>query len=155
MTKNVLDYLCKCSGWLTNLFNIHLDAVSMSQHKLCDEIQEELTSFRDTVAEISQGINGRIGNNKLKEIKSSASQLEILLNDILKETLAFYKKLDGDDNIGLRSETESFIGKIYRFLYLNDVCLKKQATEIKENKNNIHNIVNECIHSYIKNIING
>ena len=152
MTKNVLDYLCKCTGWLTALQNIHWDANSMSQHKLCDDIKEDLDEFRDTVAEIEQGINGHIDLNDLKPVQYEISDLENFIKDVISDTLEFYKNLEGDDYIGIRSECESFMGQFQKYIYLNSFCKKKDINEMKKK---FRPIVSETIKKYLNKKLIG
>ena len=148
MSKNVLEYLCKCSGWLVALTNLHWDAHNMSQHKLCDDISDSLSSFRDKIAEIEQGISGNIELNQLKADEYEITDLEKFIKDVLRDTTSFYKKLDGDENIGLRSVCESFIGDFQQFIYLNRFCIKKDLNEME---NKLNNIIKEEINKLIKN----
>lgn len=146
MTKNVLDYLQKCTGWLTAIQNIHWDANSMSQHKLCDDIKKDFDEFRDIVAEIEQGIDGNIELNDLKPIQYEISDLDKLLKDAKNDTLSFYKNLNGDDYIGLRSECESFLGKLQKYVYLNAFCKKK---DINEAKKRFEPIISETVKNFL------
>ena len=136
MTKNTIDYLCKCNGWLIAITNIHWDALSMSQHKLCDDISDRVKSFHDKIAEIEQGFEGRLPLNKLKATEYTIKDLETLIKDIIDDTTSYYKNLEGDKCIGLRSECESFIGDMQQFNYLNDVCLHKGIESSEESSEN-------------------
>lgn len=152
MTKNTLDYLCKASGWLVALTNIHWSAVSMSQHKLCDEIFDTLKDFRDKIAEISQGISENIKINDLKATDYNISDLEGFIKDVIRDTTEFYKNLEGDDNIGLRSVTEAFIGDFQQYIYLNRFCIKKDLQEAVQKR--MSEIIKEEVHNFMQNLYN-
>ena len=151
MTKNVLDYLSKCTGWLAAIQNIHWDANSMSQHKLCDDIKKDFDEFRDIVAEIEQGIDGNIALNDLKSIEYEITDLDKFLKGAKADTLSFYKNLDGDDYIGMRSECESFLGKLQKYIYLNTFCKKK---DLDESKKRIAKIISETVKRFLNKKFN-
>ena len=169
MTKNVLDYLCKCNGWLVAMNNVHWSAVSMSQHKLCDEIFDLVKSFDDTVAEIEQGATSNIEPNQLKADDYTVKDLDSFLNDIYNDTLSFYKNLDGDKYIGLRSECESFLGNVQKYIYLNRFCEKhgekaheenkdnndssneNENNDVNESRNYFKEFISESVRNYLKN----
>ena len=45
MSQDVFEYVCVLHGWRSSLLNIHWDAQNMSQHKLCDDISDDLKEF--------------------------------------------------------------------------------------------------------------
>ena len=47
------------------------------------------------------------------------------MKDVIKDTTAFYKTLDGDDYIGMRSDCESFLSTMQSNIYLTDFTLKE------------------------------
>ena len=149
--------MCKCDGWLTALKNLHYDAISMSQHKLCDEIYDTISEFKDKIAEIEQGINGAMDLNDLKATDYNVTDLEKFIKDVLSDTESFYKNLDGDSNIGMRSYTEAFIGDMQQYVFLNSFCIKhgKEAMDESRLTAKMKKSINESIHSYFKTIIRG
>ena len=126
MKKNILEYICKAEGWKTAIKSLHWDAKNLSQHKLCDEIAEEIASFQDTVAEIEQAINGNLEKGKLSAIKYEITTLDNFVKDVIKDTNAFYKTLSGEEYVGIKSECEAFLGKMQKLLYLTNFTLQEE-----------------------------
>lgn len=144
MKQNILDYLNKCEGLKTSIKNLHWSASNMSEHKLFDDIASSVSDIQDTIAEIAQGLYGKIGKNELKPISYSIESSKQFLEELLTSSKDFYATLNEDDTdlIGVRSEMETFIGKVSQFQYLLDLCLKEDfkrnfKNKINENKRQI------------------
>lgn len=133
MEEIVLKYLGFIEAIKTALLQLHWDADSLSQHKLCDDITDHVKSFQDAVSEIYQGINS---NFKLGELKKNVDDYQVksldgTITDVLSKTKEFYDKLDGVDYVGIKSECETFIGQMQRDLYLVKFTLKNNETSEK------------------------
>lgn len=126
MKQEIISYINVLHGYTTAIKNLHWSSQNMSEHKLCDDIAETLASNEDEIAEIAQGIFGRIKNNELKPKQYTISSTQKMLSDLLKDTEAFYEKLDGKQFIGLRSIVENFLGEINKYQYLIKICLKEE-----------------------------
>ena len=50
MKKFALEYICKMEGYKTAIKDLHWDANNLSQHKLCDDIADEIKDFQDVVS---------------------------------------------------------------------------------------------------------
>ena len=127
MKKYILDFLCKLEGYKTAIKQLHWNADNMSQHKLCDEIADEISSFQDTVSEVEQSLSGPLPLNKLKGTPYRITTLKKFVNDVIRSTKSFYAKLkkEGDNYIGMRSDVEAFLSTIQRKLYLVDFTIKE------------------------------
>lgn len=125
MQKNIILYINKLEGYKTSIKNLHWDSNNMSEHKLLDEIASSVSDIQDKVAEVAQGIYGKIKKNELKPIKYKITNSKLMLKDLLADTFEFYKRINNVNLIGIKSEIESFIGDINQFQYLMDFCLKE------------------------------
>lgn len=127
MSQDVFEYVCVLHGWRTSLLNIHWDARNMSQHKLCDDISDDLKEFEDQIAEVEQSINGNLALNKLRETEYEVKDFESFIEDVIEGTTEFYHSLSnkGDEYIGMRSDCESFLSKMQRNLYLCRFTVKE------------------------------
>lgn len=77
INKSVLGQLNRIEGWKCAMQNLHWDASNMSQHKLCDEINERLAEFEDRLAEVEQGVAmARIKRNTLEPIPYKVTRTE-------------------------------------------------------------------------------
>ena len=147
MKKEILSYINVLHGYTTAIKNLHWSSGSMSEHKLCDDIAETLGDNEDEIAEIAQGIFGKITKNELKPVSYTIETTQKMLSDLLKTTEEFYSKLDGTKFIGLRSVVENFLGEINKYQYLIKFCLKedlkrKYSSSVNENKQ-IHLSINQ------------
>ena len=139
MKKNIIAYINILHGYATAIKNLHWSSNTMSEHKLCDDIADSITSNEDEIAEICQGIYGQIAKNELKPTQYTISTTKSMLDDLLKDTESFYEKLEGNEFIGLRSVVENFLGEINKFQYLIKLCLKEDmkkriTTSLNEGK---------------------
>lgn len=136
-------YLNKLEGYKRAVKNLHWSSKTMPEHEYMDKLEELLSSHQDYVAEIAQGIFGRIEKNELKGINYKIKTPHKLLKDILKAAETFYGTIQKSKQfIGLRSVIEEFIGKVNQSTYLLDLSLIESVIDknfklLKENKNRI------------------
>lgn len=126
MRKKILTFIEKLEGMKTACQNIHWVADNMSQHELYDKIRETIAEFEDKVAEVEQGLHGKLPMNKLHPKPYKATSHESLILDAISLTTKFYKSLSGDAYIGMRSDCESFISDMQRYRYLITFTLKEE-----------------------------
>ena len=136
MKPNIIDYISKLESYKTAIKNYHWSSSCMSEHRLMDDIASSVSDNQDEVAEISQGLFGQINKNELKPTKYEISDSRKLLEDIISDTKNFYKTIDGDIFIGLRSVIEAFLGDLNKFQYLLTLCLKEDVKSRLKNKLN-------------------
>jgi DNA-binding transcriptional regulator YhcF (GntR family) len=132
-----MAYLNKLQTYRTAIKNLHWSAKNIQEHKLVDDIDSAVSSVQDTVAEIAQGIYGQIKLNELKPKGYKITSTKKMLQDLLSDTQRFYKTLGRKELVGIKSEMETFIGSINKFLYLLDLCLKEDL------KRRLNKMVNE------------
>ena len=142
MKKYILDFVCKLEGYKTAIKQLHWDAKSLSQHKLCDDIATIISDYQDKVAEVEQSMSGRLPLNNLKGTPYTVSSLKKFVDDVISSINDFYAKLknEGDDYIGMRSDTEAVLSDLQRQSYLVDFTVKeslKQRLRDKINENRI------------------
>lgn len=146
MKSNIMKFLNDCEGWKTYIKNSHWSSSNMNEHKLFDDIADSVSEIQDMVAEIAQGLYGQIKKGELKANKCNASRSKDFLKVMLKGANDFYSTIkNGKDYIGMRSEMETFIGKISQFQYLMDLSLKEDFKRNFKNK-----LISEQNHRYIK-----
>ena len=145
MKKVILDYINKMEGWKTAIKSLHWDADNLSQHRLCDDIAGAIADFQDQVSEVEQAISGNLSINTLKGIPYKIKDLKTFIQDVLKDTNTFYKKVKklGDDYIGMTSDCESFLSDMQRKLYLVNFTLKEDL------KRRLKNRINESRKEYV------
>lgn len=137
MNKIVLNYINKCEGWKTAIKSLHWDAANLSQHKLCDDIADDIGEFQDQVSEVEQSMSGKLPLNKLAPSHYKITTLVKFINDILDDTKKFYKSIKGENYIGMRSDCESFLSKMQRNMYLVQFTLKEDM------RRRLKNAINE------------
>lgn len=145
MKKVILDYINKMEGWKTAIKSLHWDADNLSQHQLCDQIAGRIANFQDQVSEVEQAISGNLSVNTLKGTPYKIKDLKTFIQDVLKDTDVFYKKIKklGDDYIGMASDCESFLSDMQRNLYLANFTLKEDL------KRRLKNRINESRKEYV------
>lgn len=149
MKQNIINYINILEGYKSYIKNCHWSAKNMNEHELCDKIADTINENQDEIAEIAQGLFGKI---KMKELDSKGmnfTSTKVLLKELIGDTNKFYKTINGDKFIGMRSVVESFLGELNKYQYLVDLCLKE---DIKRRLNNEYNL-NEIIHKVVRNVI--
>ena len=138
MKKYILTYICDIEGWKTAIKQLHWDANSLSQHQLCDDIATIISDYQDKVSEVEQSISGKLPVNSLKGTPYKITNLKKFVEDVIKGTKEFYHKLqkEGDEYIGMRSDTEAVLSDLQRQLYLVDFTIKESLKERLRNKIN-------------------
>ena len=138
MKKYILTYICDIEGWKTAIKQLHWDANSLSQHQLCDDIASTISDYQDKVSEVEQSISGKLPVNNLKGTPYKITNLKKFVEDVIKGTKEFYHKLqkEGDEYIGMRSDTEAVLSDLQRQLYLVDFTIKESLKERLRNKIN-------------------
>ena len=138
MKKYILTYICDIEGWKTAIKQLHWDANSLSQHQLCDDIATIISDYQDKVSEVEQSISGKLPVNNLKGTPYKITNLKKFVEDVIKGTKEFYHKLqkEGDEYIGMRSDTEAVLSDLQRQLYLVDFTIKESLKERLRNKIN-------------------
>jgi hypothetical protein len=138
MKKYILTYICDIEGWKTAIKQLHWDANSLSQHQLCDDIATIISDYQDKVSEVEQSISGKLPVNNLKGTPYKITNLKKFVEDVIKGTKEFYHKLqkEGDEYIGMRSDTEAVLSDLQRQLYLVDFTIKESLKQRLRNKIN-------------------
>jgi len=139
METFVLDYISKLEGIKTRIKEIHWEEGTISGHELAGDVETMICDFEDSVAEDLQGaFDEDIKVKSLSPKECGANTQKELINELKSATLEFYKKLDGDDYIGARSEVEGFLHDINVKKYLankiNSKINESMAHKMSESK---------------------
>lgn len=133
MKDFVLDFISQLEGYKTRIKELHWDEDSLPGHELAGDIEKMICDFEDSVAEDLQGVFGE--DIKVKTIhpyKVESNTLKEFVDSLKNSTMLFYKKLDGDDYIGARSEVEGFIHNINVKKYLVNKTSNKLNEHMKQ-----------------------
>ena len=130
MKKSILRYINKLQSYKTAIKNIHWSSSTMSEHKLFDDIDESVSNIQDEIAEMAQGIYGKLKFNDLTPKKYKITTSKKMLQDMLNDTKLFLSTLRSKELVGIKSEVESFVGEINQYMYLLDFCLKEDLKRI-------------------------
>jgi hypothetical protein len=139
MKDFVLDFISQLEGYKTKIKELHWEDKSLPGHELAGDIEKMICDFEDSVAEDLQGVFGEdIKVNTLHPYSVKSATLKEFVDSLKNSAMLFYKKLDGDDYIGARSEVEGFIHNINVKKYLVNKTSNKlnehMKQEISENK---------------------
>lgn len=136
MKKYILDFICQLEGFKSSIKALHWAANSLSQHQLCDDIAKTISDYQDKVSEVEQSISGKFPLNKLNPIKCETTGLKEFVETVINSVKSFYSKLknEGDEYIGMRSDTEAVLSDLQRQLYLTDFTIKEGLKQRLRNK---------------------
>ena len=118
----VLNLIAALESSHVRFRELHWAADKLSEHKLLDEIDNEVLELLDEVAELSMGILHKkfgVGDIKRDYELDEAHTCEGLL-DVLEEVILNTKKDLGDDPkyAGIHSVLDGFVRKINKWNYL-------------------------------------
>lgn len=146
MKTNILNYINKLQAYKTAIKNLHWSSKHMSEHKLLDEIADSVANNQDEIAEMCQGLYGKIQLNELKPKRYKITNSKKMLFDLLRDTKSFNSSIKGRELTGVRSVVEAFIGEINKFVYLMDMCIKEDIKRnFKSSLNESNSIINETL----------
>ena len=146
MKTNILNYINKLQAYKTAIKNLHWSSKHMSEHKLLDEIADSVANNQDEIAEMCQGLYGKIQLNELKPKRYKITNSKKMLFDLLRDTKSFNSSIKGRELTGVRSVVEAFIGEINKFVYLMDMCIKEDIKRnFKSSLNESNLIINETL----------
>lgn len=132
MEAFVLDFISQLEGYKTKIKELHWEDKSIPGHELAGDIEKMICDFEDSVAEDLQGIFGEdIKVNTLHPYNVKSTTLKEFLDSLKNSVMQFYKKLDGYDYIGARSEVEGFIHDINVKKYLANKTTSKLNERMK------------------------
>lgn len=142
MKSSILVYINKLQAYRTAIKNIHWSSSNMSEHKLFDDIGNTVSDVQDEVAEIAQGIYGKLKFNELKPKRYNITSSKKMLQDLLSTTETFLQTLNRNKSlVGIKSVIENFVGELNKYLYLLDFCLKEDLKRRLKNQINENKIV--------------
>lgn len=156
MKRSILIYINKLQAYKTAIKNIHWSSNNMSEHKLFDDIEDAVADVQDEIAEVAQGVYGKLKLNELKPRRYNISSSKKMLQDLLNDTQQFLTTLRSKELVGIKSSIEAFIGKIDQFKYLLDFCLKedlKRRIVTKINENRREHELRKAIHEAVINVL--
>lgn len=157
MKRSILIYINKLQAYKTAIKNIHWSSNNMSEHKLFDDIEDAVADVQDEIAEVAQGVYGKLKLNELKPRRYNISSSKKMLQDLLNDTQQFLTTLRSKELVGIKSAIETFVGKIDQFKYLLDFCLKedlKRRIVTKINENRREHELRKAIHEAVINVLN-
>lgn len=142
MKSSILVYINKLQAYRTAIKNIHWSSNNMSEHKLFDDIGDTVSDVQDEVAEMAQGIYGKLKFNELKPKRYNITSSKKMLQDLLSTTETFLQTLNRNKSlVAIKSVIENFVGELNKYLYLLDFCLKEDLKRRLKNPINENKIV--------------
>ena len=142
MKKYIIDFISELEVYKSLIKQLHWSSKNLPQHELCDDIADLISDYQDKIAEVEQSISGKFPLNVLNGKNEKVENLKSFVEKVISSTNAFYSKLkkEGDDYIGMRSDTEAFLSDMQRKLYLVDFTIKeglKQRLRNRMNENRV------------------
>lgn len=125
-----ISFISKIEGWKTRCKNLHWAAPRKNIHVYLDEFLEILSDYQDSLAEEIMGISGKIPPTAVSGVAPISSDPWNFIKEVQTDTLIFYSQIPKEDiYAGVRSECETFIHNINKYIYLFGLC-KKSGEEI-------------------------
>ena len=118
-----LSFICLLEGWKTKCKNLHWSANKKNIHVYLDEFLDILSDYQDSIAEDEMGIYGKMDSNAIKGIPCGCLNAKHFIDTVKCETLQFYENISCCPELsGIKSETETFIHNINKYIYLFNLC---------------------------------
>lgn len=114
-----IGFINRIEGWKTKCKNLHWASTKKNIHVYLDDFLAILQDYQDSLAEEEMGIYGKMLPNVIKGTESPSVTPKEFIYEIRKFTLDFYDKIPQDSlHAGVRSECETFIHNINKYIYL-------------------------------------
>lgn len=118
-----IDFLNRLEGWKTKCKNLHWASHKKNIHTYLDDFLTVLSEYQDGLAEEEMGIYGRMLPNVIVGTASMSNTPKDFIYEVKAATLSFYEGLPQDAiHAGIRSECETFIHNINKYIYLFSLC---------------------------------
>ena len=119
IASKLIDFINRIEGWKTKCKNLHWASHRKNIHTYLDDFLEVLANYQDGLAEEEMGIYGRMLPNAIIGISSISNTPKEFIREVRTATLNFYSGLPQDTIFsGIRSECETFIHNINKYVYL-------------------------------------
>lgn len=117
MKKEHVEFICTLHGYLIRLKEIHWNTENNTEHLLCDEISDELSSCEDRFTECAMGLSDthfKVGDlipylPNSEELKPMLKELETEIND--------FRKTLKDDESGLTNIIDDMLESCGKYKY--------------------------------------
>ena len=116
--ENAVNFLSSLEGYHQQLKMLHWGADKHAKHILTDEIDGEVLSFEDEIAEMTMGFLNEKITDGLKALLPENKELRGLLDELIEEVVKFEDEVTEKENRGIVSTCDDFIGKINKYKYL-------------------------------------
>lgn len=116
--ENAVNFLSSLEGYHQQLKMLHWGADKHAKHILTDEIDGEVLSFEDEIAEMAMGFLNEKISDGLKALLPENKELRGLLDELIEEVAKFEDEVTEKENRGIVSACDDFIGKINKYKYL-------------------------------------
>lgn len=116
--ENAVEFLSSLEGYHQQLKMLHWGADKHAKHILTDEIDGEVLSFEDEIAEMAMGFLNEKITDGLKALLPENKELRGLLDELIEEVVKFEDEATEKENRGIVSTCDDFIGKLNKYKYL-------------------------------------
>lgn len=116
----------KLHGYHTRLKELHFSALSMAEHKLIDEFDEDLLEFDDEVMEDAQAIFGRIEVGMIQPQLPKATNFNDLLNELRADLVKTKDMLTEKMYTGIINVVDDFFHTVNKNIYLLGIINKER-----------------------------
>lgn len=116
--ENAVEFLSSLEGYHQQLKMLHWGADKHAKHILTDEIDGEVLSFEDEIAEMVMGFLNEKIIDGLKALLPENKELRGLLDELIEEVVKFEDEATEKENRGIVSTCDDFIGKLNKYKYL-------------------------------------
>jgi hypothetical protein len=126
----IIEFGCFLEGMKTKVKDMHwasetlINYYSDAIHRRLDDYLEDVQEYQDALIEISSGEYGSISVNDIKSVEIPFNDPIGFLDFVKEKSLEFYKGLEDICLVGIKAETEVFIGNTQRKKYLFKLCRK-------------------------------
>lgn len=113
-------------GYHTRLKELHFSALTMAEHKLIDEFDEEFLEFDDEVMEDAQAIFGRIEVGMIQPVLPKSTNFKDLLIEIRADLVKTKDTLTEKMYTGIINVVDDFFHTVNKNIYLIDIINKER-----------------------------
>ncbi len=118
MDKKYIDFVCNLHGYLIRIKEIHWNTNSDAEHKLCDEISDNIRGCEDRFMECCMGMSGEhFPLGKLLPMLPNSNELIPMLKELEKDILNMKKSASSDEDGGLMNILDEMLECCNKYKY--------------------------------------
>jgi hypothetical protein len=116
------EFLKTLEGFKIKFREFHWNAVTLSAHRLCDDIIDNINEHQDNIAEEGFTVFGKFGPDIFFPTQNFSSDIKSGLNELLSNLIELRTIISNENElVSIAAILDEFIHDVRKFIYLSDL----------------------------------